>query len=132
MTLSKKQRRRVGRYCREVANQLNLRDWTLEVMHDPCDDDSLASVNLTSNRRIAQISFCSRFADLSPEQQRETVVHELLHCHINDTTDYVHELKTLIGEPAWKLWRAAHVETIELATDAIAGAVAPFMALPEL
>lgn len=131
--LTKQQRRRLGRYIRQIADQLNLRDWAFTVMHEPLHstDRALAACTITFGRHHAELEFGAHFAECSPEVQREVVVHELLHCWIPASRPGgLWGLEELVGRPAALVACEAYREQQELATDGIANAIAQMFPLP--
>lgn len=76
------------RYVSEVKNLMGLRDWIIEVVVDPTplmahemDDQYTAWIQPTNGQRLAHLWLSADFFAGSPEQQRATVCHELIHCH---------------------------------------------------
>lgn len=131
--LTKKQRAKLGSYMREIADRLNLRDWTINLLHEPIHSSEYATAQCESvyGRRWADISFCGHFAQLKPELQREVIVHELLHCHIPARRDGSwHGLQQLLGMPAYTVFSDAMNQELEHVVDAIANAIAPMLPLP--
>lgn len=133
--LTKRQRKLLGPYLRELADGLNLRDWTINIVHEPIPGDAPAAASCAGvhGRHWADIRFGAWFADFDPEVQREICIHELLHCHVkawsgNDD----HELSALIGRPAYTIYAAAKATEFEHAVDAIANAIARHFPLPPL
>ena len=123
--MTNKQYASLGRYVRHVANLLGLRDWTLEISHQPCDGESLASINPTFGRKLAEMNFCANWPELDPAVQRHAIVHELIHAHLAGLQTYVyHALPTLLGEAGWSAFESAYRQQNELATDGIADGIA--------
>jgi hypothetical protein len=119
-------------YIRRVADELGLRDWELRLLRDPphaTDDSShiLAHVNVLYGRRFASIKVCTCFRGESPDDQRMTIVHELIHCHLDQTAQVISgELLDMgrLCQSEYNAIKSAHHRAIENATDAIAVAVA--------
>lgn len=83
----------LGRYVRDMANRLGLRDWLIMLHREPPPDQSAgAYVEATPNRKYADIWVCRDFRDLPAETQRHYVVHELLHLHFCDAGDHLCDL----------------------------------------
>lgn len=125
------QRKVIGNYLRWVANHMNLRDWTLELMFDPPSNaNAIAQVRPVYGRRIACVWLMRSFADMEPEKARHAIVHELVHVITNDITSLVENLSgKLLGESAFAVLWEATKERNELATDLIAELIAPHMPL---
>lgn len=115
-------RRRFGTYIRGVADQIGLRDWTLMVCDGPPDGEGLAGkavamIDIPAGRRYAAIMLSDTFLDSTPAEQKQTILHELLHCHFQDAC--------LIGETGIPDdLRFAFRLAIEHGIDAIAESIA--------
>lgn len=133
--LTKKQRKRLGKYILEVARWLELRDWTWTLMHDPLEEKwAVAKVTPTYGRKLATIEFCKDFADLSPEVQRHTIVHELVHCHFDPACSIMrHGLtKTAMRQRTYDVLWESYTQQVEFAVDGIASALARHLPLPKI
>lgn len=72
----------LGKYCREMADLMGLKDWTLLLKREPtADEEVLAEVNVIYGRRFAVIRVCKEFREITREEQRQVICHELVHCH---------------------------------------------------
>lgn len=70
-------------YICEIAGLMGLSHWTMSVSHRPPEEGNIASVGMTRGRYYATIYLSDRFLDDdSPGEQRDTVVHELIHCQL--------------------------------------------------
>lgn len=115
-------------YVRDIADRLRLRDWTIRVMDDePEDKDAAASCQCIYGRKLANIRLAGSFLDDEPAEQRHTVVHELLHCHLDDA--YWFAYGQLPGDGGT---REAFVRFFEKGIDGLADAISPLLPLPEV
>jgi len=128
--LTKKQRRKIGEYLRYVADMLELRDWTLLVMHRSLkpNSPSLATCRTFYGQKTAEIRFRQDIAYLDPEQLRTVLIHEVLHMHIDAYP--LHNFHTALAGPAYDVVVAHLNEKLEYATDGIAHGISRFFALP--
>jgi hypothetical protein len=110
-------------YVRRLADLLELRDWHLELKYSPPEDSSQATIFLTNGRKRADLHLCYEFFDMTPEEQRQCLCHELVHCHFGAVGFMVEE------ENDAKTYRA-FVRLLEYGIDAMADAIAPHMPLP--
>jgi hypothetical protein len=110
-------------YARTIADDLWLRDWTIILKDEPPDDGSAATINLTNGRKLAHLFLAYDFFDNSAEDQRETLIHELLHCHFGEAGFVVEE------ESSGEVHRA-FIRALEYGIDAVAEAFAPLMPVP--
>jgi hypothetical protein len=89
LKMNKRDRTELFKYVRVLANRLSLKDWVLICNRVPCDPGSYAEVMTTYGKQEAVISFRRDFRKLPAEQVRESVVHELLHCHLQSVDHYL-------------------------------------------
>jgi hypothetical protein len=112
-------------YVRDLADKLGLRDSKIAIDDDgPFGADDTAAIHCVEGRRIGHIRLSDDFLGAKPVEQRQTVVHELLHLHV---------------DAAWRIAIGAMPEPVHLAyrlmaehgVDAIATAIAPLLPLPK-
>lgn len=99
---------------------MRLSDWTLQFDEQHSSDGTLASINCCRGRKYATIRLCYDFDQKCGEEQRHTIVHELVHCHLAQLWHHVDpddedEAVTLLGE---------------YAVDGLADAIAPLILTP--
>lgn len=128
--MTRRDRKALGRYIRFVADAMELRDWTFVLSHDPAPDDCHAHITNTYGRKLAVIQVASDFRSAPPEQQRQTICHELVHCHLESSTNMVlNDLSEHLGKQAdWLFWESFKRQ-IEYGVDALASALAKHMPL---
>lgn len=122
---------RLTDYVRALADRLGLKDWDFLIDWDPTDGNSDAEIRPVYGQKLAVIQLGPNFRTESPEHNRATVAHELIHCHLHPATDVIrvtHE-RLLDDDAAIATW-AGFFMSIEYATDALANVVAPFLPLP--
>lgn len=119
-------------YFREVADRIGLRDWTIELNYEEETPVSSAhaSVECVYGRRLCVVHFGPSFWTQSREEQRNTVVHELVHCHLDPMDAVVRDMETQLGSFVHSVLQDNHHRSVELAADAIATAVAWAFPLP--
>lgn len=122
----------MGEYIRELADTMGLRDWTVGIAHDPPDADleCNAQVHIPTGRKMAMISFPPTWMDRDPGEFRQTVVHELLHCHFAPLGWTVEHTSPVLGMASYTLHYNAHQNAEEVAIDSIALAWAETLPLP--
>jgi hypothetical protein len=124
--MTPRQWEQIGLYVRGIADQLGLRDWHFNLIEEEAaDPDAWATILCLHGRRVADIRLCADWMEIDAEQQRHSVVHELLHCHLENVANHVndHGLDKLIGEPAAHLLEQSFRRDVEHAVDAIATAI---------
>lgn len=92
--------------------------------------DAMASVECVWGRRKASIVVTPDILNYSPEEQRETIVHELIHIvHWGVKALVTTTVAPMVGSQAWTAFDPALTKADEDATDAMARAIAPFFPL---
>lgn len=123
---------RWGRYIRHMANQLGLRDWTLTLETSGCPDDALACVTPTEGRKLAIIRLCDDWLDLTADDQRHCIAHELIHCHFDSADNIVRlDARPQMSQSAYDVMLAGFVRQMEYGVDGLADAIAPLLPLPK-
>jgi hypothetical protein len=109
-------------YVRQLADILHLRDWRIDVSEEsPSSPDSLASCQPVQGRKYAVIRLSESFLTDHKAEQRHTLTHELLHCHLG---------------PMHRLLEAAEAMpptallALEYCVDGLADAIAPLLPEP--
>jgi hypothetical protein len=131
-------RKEFERYVRYIADQMGLRDWTLKIDIGPCDAKHTegfewgASCSPVPGRKQATLKFASeRFTEDTRDELRQTVVHELVHCHFYGVWDTVRQdaLNLIAEQDAYDVLIAGVRRHMEYGVDAVADAIAPRMPL---
>ena len=112
-------------YLRCLADMMELRDWSVRIDNGAPDNaNAMAKVDTAYGRKLLWLNLSETFLDSSPEEQRQTLVHELVHAHF---ASMHHFLCHHLGEgPAFEAYRLAH----EYGVDAIAEGWAKTLPLP--
>lgn len=112
-----------GPYLRCLADMMGLRDWTVTVTNEAFDDVN-AKADQPSGRKIHWVSLGEPFLDSPPEEQRQTLVHELIHAHLAPMHHFLcRELGDGAAMEAYRLW-------MEYAVDGMADEWAKLLPLP--
>jgi hypothetical protein len=123
--VKKRDRKALGEYIRWVANEMELRDWTFTVAREASDEAHDASVSITYGRKRAQIYVSADFRAFDPGRQTHTIVHELVHCHLDSACGMVrNDLEEHLGKQADRLFWDAFRRQMEYGVDALADAIA--------
>lgn len=121
--------RLMGLYVRYAADRLELRDWQFAVQPEDLEG-TLATVRVTSRRRLAVIGLSDAFFEADDADQRHAVVHELIHCHLEGARDAAATLERPLGASAYEMFRDTQDNEIESAAHALARAIAPVLLTP--
>lgn len=117
-------------YTRQIAVSMGLGGWTIEESADPANEGCLAEIEATYGQRHAKLSLCKEWDDLPAEDQRDTIVHELVHVHLAHLTQLGFDIIDGLEPAATKASQASLNLAEEYAVDAMANAWAPYMPLP--
>jgi hypothetical protein len=147
--LTKKRMRTIEVYIRFCANELGLRDWTIQVVFKPSVDDLRnvddhdsrsdvwgAALDPVRGRKHASVllgdEVIERLLDGDKEEFRQTVAHELFHCHLAPLWEQLREdlyESRLLPHPAYDLFIRSAERNLEYANDAMADAAAKALPL---
>lgn len=117
-------RQRFAPYIRRLADLMRLKDWDLAVSDENAGADNEADISTIFGQKRARIRLSDEFLDKEPARQRETLVHELVHCHIDFTYQSAVDH---IPESSKRMWQ----REAEMSVDTLALVIAPFMPLPD-
>jgi hypothetical protein len=131
-------RTKLGEYMRDVADKMGLRDWHLWLSKEPAPQDPYdkeskvaAHVHVVHGSKRATISFHKDWMHDDPDEFRQNMVHELIHCHTAPMRWAVNNVKFTASGPMYEVICAAYEDAHEVAVDDISRAWAEFMPLPE-
>jgi hypothetical protein len=129
-------------YMRDIADRLGLRDWVFKLSDDPPprDDDDpepqkerntpAAMVHIVYGRKYAIVYVATDWASWTPEELRNTVSHEFIHCHLQGMRWALNNVQNLIPAMTVGVIDGAFRDANEIATDSIATAWAETLPLP--
>lgn len=118
-------RSQAQRYFRSLARPMGLADWTIVVDGGPPPDESaMASVRCTPGQKHARVWLAGDFFRSSPEEQRHSACHELIHCHHAHAD---HLADGFLGDEAFDAW----VLAMEYAVDGVAAGYARLLPVPK-
>jgi hypothetical protein len=121
-------------WVRGLADAMGLRDWTVTVKHDEhgkeLDEDAYAQVVVTYGQQHAAITLSHDIMTATEDHKRWVVVHELVHCHTDQTMHVLVAMKDGLSPEVYRLAEATHRRACEQATDAIAKSWAKFLPMP--
>lgn len=118
----------LDRYIRKLADLCGLKDWKVTLEDEHPGDGNLGACECVYGRKVARV----RIAEHDTiEELRHTIVHELLHCHLDPCRLPIENIRNTLGQSLYDVTHGAFVDFIEYGTDAIASAWAPLLPLPE-
>lgn len=129
--MTNRERKILGEYCRDSADAIELRDWHIDLSKEPCDEDSCAQSRCRYGQKRIELRFPDDFPTASsPEDQRDTVIHELVHAHLDPPWKLLDEdVFGLLGREARALVVAEFTRSIEYAVDGLSRAIAKHLPL---
>ena len=111
---------------------LNLGNWKVTILTDVAPEDRYADIEPNDQAQTANLRVGNLFWAQKPDEQRLTIVHELIHLHLCRLDQTVDRLEPVLGSAAWAPWAAVYEDVYERATDAIAEILAPKVDLPSV
>jgi hypothetical protein len=133
-------RRELGRYVRACADLMELRDWTIGLAYERPEapggsagdtgQEWSAALEGTIGRKNACLSIDPDCDGLPREELRQTVAHELAHCHFVALWHQMRiDLLARLSQDAYDVFIASAERNLEYGIDALADAVAPRLPL---
>ena len=77
----------INSYIQIIRRKMNLGEWKIVLYRKPCANDTLGECDVTYGQHYAVISLHKDYRKEKPENLRNTVVHELLHCYFSPITE---------------------------------------------
>lgn len=118
------------RYARRVADEIGLRDWTVQVGHDPPTSEAVATAQIATGRKLILLRFHPDEELRSPENVRHDFVHELAHALVEDLWQTVSDVTDEFGGSALRIYLRSVQREMERLVDQIATCIAPSAPLP--
>lgn len=126
-TWTDNRRRAVESYIAMLQRIMHLQDWRIVIdWKTKVDGEEAYATNTPfGNQRRCTIAFSDEFLSLSQEDQGQTLVHELVHCHLFQVHHQAEDGFDEVGSrAASKVFSVMMESTVECATDAIADVIA--------
>jgi len=128
----------IADYVRDLADRMQLCDWSLSISLDPddepddgVDDARCGTFQGTLGRRHGAIWLNPEWwAGATPEERRQTCVHELIHAHEHGAREIVIHTVSLLPARTAEVLQAIYDVQAEYAIDALADVIARSMPLP--
>lgn len=121
-------------YLAKLQLIMRLADWEIVVNFEQnADEDCLAEIKAVEQQRRAELVFGKQFFTISAFDQRQTLVHELMHLHTANMEEMTREaIEAGMGKRAVKAFGGAFMCESERVVDALADVVAPLLEPYEL
>ena len=115
-------------YVRTLADAMGLADWKVDIRDEACDEQYDAYVTIVPGAKWALIELQPRFLEKSDDEQRHTLVHELMHLHFDECHGVLK--RNLEDDPMHRVIENEHLNFMEHGVDAVAAAISKL--LPEV
>lgn len=120
----------VRRYALRIARQCGLYQWDFQVVRGEDKADYLAEVRVYPHRRAALLLLGPNFFNLSDEEMRDTVFHEVLHVVWRDLDVHLEVLSHLLDERMYKALVQYFQHSVEEAIEQLTVYLGKYMPLP--
>lgn len=111
-----------------MAHKLGLKDWDFTVQKIDPDSEYGATCAIVVGRKHGVLSFPAEWEWTNlTDDQRHTVIHELLHCHFDQYKVVLHRLEGILSDDELKLTELAMRDVVEYGIDGIATACNTWM-----
>lgn len=114
----------------QCYQMLGLDHWNIVVQFAPAQDGNKAECWRSMHQYQAKLRFADEWFDAEPEEQRQTVIHELLHCHMRPVWEAWEPLEGPLGLTGWHIFSKNMEVAEETAVDGLARALAPRFPFP--
>jgi hypothetical protein len=123
----------VSSYIKVLLNEMHLWGWRVILHPDQPDTENDARISTCDDRKIAHLYLADDFFTFDRDQQRQTLVHEMLHLHESGPSDIVRkDLSKHLGQSTYDVVWANYARQCEFMVDELANVIAPFMPLCDL
>lgn len=99
---------------------LYLNDWDIQLdTEQVAPEQSMAAIAIRYNSHIATIQLGESFFETDENEQRATILHELIHCHTDQILRACESLAPALGSQVWNIFLPLLTEKIETITDTL-------------
>lgn len=127
---SSQRKQYVENYVKDLQKILRLRDWKISVdwRKFADEDDAYATNTPLGHTKRSVIHLSNMFLGLNSEDQAQTLIHELLHCHLFALDNLASDTVEALGsKSAGKVFEVALEAAVECTTDTLADVLLPFV-----
>lgn len=111
-------------YLRQLADLMGLKDWEFVIDSGDPNPSCVATCRMRYAQKEMGLRIGEEFLESSAEEKRKTLVHELVHCHMESGWECA-------GDSMPESCKPTFVRQMEYGVDGIARAWAPTLPLPE-
>lgn len=110
----------IGKYVKYIKNGLGLGNWTIYIANKPCDKEYQASIAPVYGRKVATLFLCRNWPTLDMVEQKQTLIHEMLHLLFWDMQSAVDRLAGVLDESTFHVTWETYLEALEYTVDGLA------------
>lgn len=114
-------------YLRQLADMMGLRDWVIRLDMGALEEGTMGQCFIPYGRKLADIKLAEHD---TIEELRETMVHELVHCHLDGIRFPISNIRNVIGQSLYDVASESTRDYVEQATQGIAREWAKTLPLP--
>ncbi|MFM7087984.1 MAG: hypothetical protein ACKOW9_00400 [Candidatus Paceibacterota bacterium] len=120
-------RKAVAEYIAKLQGILRLRDWEIIIDFEPISigENAYATITPEIDQRRATLQFSELFFKQPHHALRQTLIHEILHCHFFWMESMVERMLHGVSEEVGRAASPAVTSQVEFIVDSIADAFAP-------
>lgn len=108
-------------YATDLMAAMGLPIYRLLIMEKPASKGTAAQIRPTEDRYIANLFLCRRWMQLTEDERRETITHEVLHLWHRELTDWFRsEVHDLVQMHEYFRLERQYDHIVELMVDQIA------------
>ena len=127
----------INSYVQILRRKMNLGEWKITLYKKPCANDTLGECDITYGQHIATISLHKDYKKDKPDNLRNTIVHELLHCYLSPITEAANTaLEPFEDDIHGRKIIQSSINSMEYQTerviDRLSYIIAPTMPLPKM
>jgi hypothetical protein len=112
-------------YLTYLQRVLRLQDWTVDVDWSTPAKDAYATITPLGDSKHATVRFSEKFMEASVALRQQTLVHEMLHCHVFALEELGSStVAALASKQAVAVFAVAHTSAVECLVDGLADAFA--------
>ena len=117
-------------YVADLQIALNVANWKVTITREASDVEAWADINPHEQNATAELRVSHDFWRQTPDLQRETLVHEIIHLITARLDQTVEALADAMGKVLWAVFEPQFVNATERAVDHLAKVIAPTFPLP--
>jgi hypothetical protein len=119
--------RDVPGYVRFLANLMGLPHWKIHIEAADGHGDAYAEIFVTDNRAVAVMRLYPPFFQASEEDQRHSLVHELLHPRLHPVRVHFDALRPTLGGLLFDPLKKGQDDCVETIVDGVADFLSPLL-----